>query len=187
MIQTPRLTLRPLRPRDADALCAYRNDPRIAAYQGWTLPYPREEAQKLIGAMEGRALGDPGGWVQHGVFLGDGADLIGDVALRVHGGQGEVGITLAAAAHGRGYALEAAEGLLAHAFDRLGLHRLHAAIDPRNVAVTALLSRLGFRHEGTLVQAYPHGGEWLDESLYGLLGHEWRARHAERARATTSP
>ena len=172
VLSTPRLRLRPLTAADAPALAAYRGDPVVAAFQGWTLPYPLEHAHALVAEMAGKTLGEPG-WVQYAVALPDGP-LLGDVALRTHGAQGELGVTLAPAAQGHGHATEAVTALTTHAFGTLGLHRLHASIDPRNTAVARLLSRLGFRHEGTLIEAYEHRGEWTDDALYGLLRREWR-------------
>ncbi|MBB5378145.1 RimJ/RimL family protein N-acetyltransferase [Deinococcus metalli] len=171
VLVTPRLHLRPLSAADAPVLAAYRADPAVAAFQGWTLPYTPQHAHALIAEMAGKQLGDAG-WVQYGVSLPGGA-LVGDVALRTHGAQAEFGVTLAPSAHGRGYATEAGAAVIAHAFGTLGLHRLHASIDPRNVPVARLLVRLGFRHEGTLVEAYEHRGAWTDDALYGLLRREW--------------
>lgn len=171
---TPRLTVRSLVPEDAEVLTAYRNDPAVAAFQGWATPCSLSEAHALIADMSGKQLGDPG-WVQCGVEQ-TGGPLIGDVALRTNGGQAELGITLAARAQGHGYAAEAVAAVIAHAFTALNLRRLHASIDPRNVAVARLLTRLGFRHEGTLLEAYEHRGAWTDDALYGLLRREWRER-----------
>ncbi|WP_309573040.1 GNAT family protein [Deinococcus sp.] len=171
---TPRLTVRPLRPQDAEVLTSYRNDPAVAAFQGWAVPYAVSEARSLIADMTGKQLGDPG-WVQCAVER-TGGPLIGDVALRTTGVQAELGITLAGHAQGHGYAAEAVAAVIAHAFTALNPHRLHASIDPRNVAVARLLTRLGFRHEGTLLEAYEHRGGWTDDALYGLLRREWLER-----------
>ncbi|PNY79467.1 GNAT family N-acetyltransferase [Deinococcus koreensis] len=178
-ILTSRLELRPLRPDDAPALAAYRNDPAIAAFQGWPLPYGLSDAAALIDEMAGRTLGVEPGWVQWGVAR-PGGPLLGDVALRRHGPQAEIGLTLAPASHGQGFATEAGLALLAHAFGTLKLRRLHAGIDPRNLTVTRLLARLSFRHEGTLREAYEHRGEWADEALYALLASEWAQSGADR-------
>lgn len=173
-LSTSRLCLRPFTLADAPALAAYRTDPDVAAYQGWALPYTPADAEALIREMEGRAPGDPG-WVQVAISPLDTDDLLGDLALNTNGPQAEVGITLARAAQGQGYASDALRGLLDHAFGPLGLHRVHAGIDPRNLAVARLLTRLGLRHEGTHICSYRHRGEWTDEAVYAVLREEWRA------------
>ncbi|MBZ9713198.1 GNAT family N-acetyltransferase [Deinococcus multiflagellatus] len=167
-LHTPRLTLRPITPADLPEVVAYRNDPAVARFQAWPLPATLETVQGLV---SDRPLGAPG-WVQRAVTLG-GGPLLGDVALNTHGPQAELGVTLATAAQGQGYAAEALRALIDHAFGPLGLHRLHASIDPRNAAVARLLTRLGFRHEGTAIQGYWHRGEWTDDASYALLAAEW--------------
>lgn len=166
---TPRLSLRPLTPADLSAVLAYRNDPEVARYQGWALPATLES---VAGLVSDAPLGTPG-WVQRGVWAD--AGLLGDVALNTdpQWQQAELGVTLAAWAQGQGYAAEALRALMAHAFADLGLHRLHASIDPRNVAVAQVLTRLGFRHEGTSLQSYWHRQECTDDARYVLLRSEW--------------
>lgn len=167
-LSTARLLIRPLTEEDLPVVVAYRNDPVIARYQGWTLPYTLEHARDLLSDED---LGAPG-WVQHALALHDGP-LLGDVALNTHGLQAELGITLARHAQGYGYAAEALAGLLDHLFSDLKLHRIHASIDPRNGAVARLLERVGFRHEGTHLKSYWHRGEWTDDAVYAVLREEW--------------
>jgi RimJ/RimL family protein N-acetyltransferase len=177
--ETPRLQLRPFTPDDAPALAAYRSDPAVARYQSWTLPYRVQDAAALIAGMAGRRPGDAG-WAQVALEEKASGQLIGDVALNTQDQQAELGVTLAGAAQGRGHAQEAVRALLNHAFGPpasggLGLHRVWVNIDPRNVSVARLLTRLGFRHEGTHRQSYRHRGEWTDEAIWALLAAEWTA------------
>lgn len=167
-LTTSRLTIRPLTADDLPALVAYRNDPEVARFQGWALPYTLEQAQGLVSEHD---LGTDG-WVQHGIYS-DSGDLLGDLAMNTQGEQAELGITLSRHAQGQGYAQEALRALLGHAFTDLKLHRIHAGIDPRNKGVAHLLSRLGFRHEGTHLQSYWHRGAWTDEAVYAVLRAEW--------------
>lgn len=169
-LTTPRLTLRPLTPDDLPHVLAYRNDPEVARFQGWPLPATPDSVAGLVSDVP---LGAPG-WVQRAVTLRSG-ELLGDVGLNTQGLQAEVGVTLARHAQGRGYAREALHALITHAFTDLGLPRIHASIDPRNVPVAALLTHLGFRHEGTSLQSYLHRGEWTDDARYAVLAAEWTA------------
>lgn len=173
-LHTPRLIIRPLTEADLPALVAYRNDSEVARYQGWPLPSTPEQEQALV---SGKALGEEG-WVQYALTL-RGGEMVGDLGLARQGPQAELGITLGRAAQGQGYASEAMRALLDFVFAELKLHRVYASIDPRNVAVAALLSRLGFRHEGTHLESYWHrrgeqGGEWTDDAVYALLREEWQ-------------
>ncbi|GAA5503418.1 hypothetical protein Dxin01_03175 [Deinococcus xinjiangensis] len=168
-LTTPRLTIRPLTEADLPALVAYRNDPEVARFQGWPLPStPQQERQLISNSPLGAA-----GWVQRALVTPTG-ELVGDVGLNTQHPQAELGITLSRAAQGQGYAQEALEALLDFCFSELKLHRVHAAIDPRNRAVARLLLRLGFRHEGTHIQSYWHRGEWTDDAVYAVLREEWK-------------
>jgi RimJ/RimL family protein N-acetyltransferase len=84
----------------------------------------------------------------------------------------EVGYVLAQAYWGAGYMFEAMRAFVAFAFEQVGLRRLEAEIDPRNVASAKLLERLGFVNEGLLRQRWALKGEVTDSSLYGLLRTE---------------
>ncbi|WP_135228945.1 GNAT family N-acetyltransferase [Deinococcus fonticola] len=169
-LSTLRLTVRPLTPEDLPALVTYRNDPEVARYQGWTLPYTPVMAQ---GLLSDNPLGMEG-WVQRAIALKNG-ELIGDLALNRRGPQAEFGVTLSRHAQGHGYASEAIRALLHFAFHELNLHRVHASIDPRNQAIAGLLRHVGFRHEGTHLKSYCLRGEWTDDAIYAVLSEEWRA------------
>ena len=171
LLHTERLSLRPLRPDDAPKLAAYRNDPVVARYQGWELPYTVLDAEALIAGMAGRVPGDEG-WVQTGLELSVSGALIGDVALNTSGKQAEIGVTLCTPAQGQGYAHEGLWALLTHAFGPLNLEQLRAEIDPRNLAVTRLLLLLGFRHTSITYGTHQNRGEWTDNAVYTLRREE---------------
>ena len=48
---------------------------------------------------------------------------------------------------GHGYALEASQAVLEHAFGKLGLQRVAAIVSPQNTASANLLGKLGFRFD----------------------------------------
>ncbi|MCA9635155.1 MAG: GNAT family N-acetyltransferase, partial [Myxococcales bacterium] len=82
----------------------------------------------------------------------------------------EVGFALASARWGRGLMGEALALLLDHAFGPMGLQRLEADVDPRNLRSLALLERHGFVREG--YQRGRGGGGVQDSVLLGLLARE---------------
>ncbi|WP_424950089.1 GNAT family N-acetyltransferase [Deinococcus sp.] len=171
-IVTERLELRALREADAPIIAAYRNDPQVAQYQSWKLPYTQEDAARLVTERGDRQPGNPG-WVQIGLEVRETGELIGDVALNTQGQEAELGVTLSASAQGRGYASEGLRALIGFAFATLGLERVRAEIDPRNLAVERLLLLLGFRHTVTQYGGYLNRGEWTDNAVYTLVGEEW--------------
>jgi ribosomal-protein-alanine N-acetyltransferase len=74
----------------------------------------------------------------------------------------------------RGLMSEAVDATLTFAFERLGLHRLQAAVMPTNHASRAILQKRGFREEGYAERYLRIAGKWEDHVLYGLTLEEWR-------------
>ena len=52
-LETERLFLRQFKDSDLEFFLEYRNDPEVAKYQGWDVPYAREKAIKFVGAIQG--------------------------------------------------------------------------------------------------------------------------------------
>ncbi len=69
----------------------------------------------------------------------------------------------------RGYASEALNGVLRHAFDSLGLNRVEAACMPSNGASIAVLERGGFRREGLARRYIMINGVFEDHLLFARL------------------
>lgn len=177
-LETPRLILRPFAEKDIEAFAAYRSDPLVAIYQGWEVPYSLEQAARFVSEMQAATPGHPGEWYQLAMEIKATGEMIGDCAfqvLRWDERQAEVGITLASAYQGRGYASEGMGCLLDYLFGELHLHRVRANTDPQNTASAQLLKRLGFRHEGRWLQSLWFKGAWADENWYAILSHEWLA------------
>jgi RimJ/RimL family protein N-acetyltransferase len=177
-VVTARLVLRAMRPGDAAALAAYRNDPETARHQGWDLPFTDKAAAHFVEEQAASPWPVRGDWVQLAIEH-DGA-MIGDVAVRHSddGLQATIGYTLAPSQRCHGYATEAVGAVVDLLFSE-GVHRVSASLDPDNVASARVLDRLGFRYEGRAVSAADVRGEWLDDDQYALLADEraaWLAR-----------
>ncbi len=163
---------------DAADLAARRSDPETAAFQGWKAPYPLERAVALIDGLIARGGPDLGGWSQFTCVRSEDGVIVGDMALHLDeaGHNGEIGYTLHPWARGNGYATEASLAILEYGFGVWGLHRFEASLDPRNEASRRVLERLGFRHEGTLIESFWLGDVVTDDARYRLLRREWDER-----------
>jgi RimJ/RimL family protein N-acetyltransferase len=181
--RTERLTVRAFRPDDAEALAAYRDDPDVARYQDWDLPYTVGRAQAAIAVDQhiGERLAGGDQWQL--AIDRDGA-LIGDLYLGIDstGSVATIGYTLAAGHQGAGHGSEAVGALIDRVLDELPtVHRIRATLDPENVRSIRLLEGLGFRSEGVARAAVRIRGAWVDDALYGLLREDrvaWLARPA---------
>lgn len=144
-VTTRRLVIRRLRAEDAPALAAYRRDPEVARYQGWS-EFSDADAREFVAEMRAGRPGVPGEWYQFALGLLPEGRLIGDIGLKRHAGDpslADIGYTLATEHQRRGLASEAVAAVIELAFARLGVECVHATIDERNAASIALARRLG--------------------------------------------
>ena len=181
-LRTGRLHLRLMRADHLDTFTEYRNDPRLAEYQAWELPFTREQAQEIVDDQSGRDDVADGEWTTIAVEL-DGQH-IGDVVAKVAGGGpvAEVGYTLRAEFQGKGYATEATNALIDHLIAR-GAHRIEGSLDDRNVPSMRVLEAVGMQYECLAKLAFPWRGEWVDDLRYSMTAAQraaWvnRPRHA---------
>jgi RimJ/RimL family protein N-acetyltransferase len=172
---TARLYLRPFEPADAAAFSAYRSDPDVVRYQGWQTPYTRAQAERFIADLAGIDGPVRGDWLQ--IALGHDGVLVGDVAVHLDGdGQvATIGYTLATEHQHQGFAVEAVGALVARLFGELGVHRVVADLDPRNLASARLLESLGFEREAEGRAAVRVGDEWVDDARYAHTATSYEA------------
>ena len=173
-LQTPRLHLRPLRAADAESLFGIYSDAEFMRY--WSAPpwSSLSQARDLIERdLKELALGEH---LRLGIFLNETNLLVGTSSLfnfNEPSRRAELGYGIARTHWRRGYMSEGVGAVINFAFEDLGLNRLEADIDPRNIASAASLEKLGFKREGLLRERWIVGSEVSDSALYGLLAREW--------------
>ena len=90
----------------------------------------------------------------------------------------EIGWVFHRAYWGNGYATEAASAVLDCAFGRLGLRRVYASCDVRNVGSWRVMEKLGMSREGYSIKDKLQKGEWRDSYLYAILAPDRRSKRA---------
>lgn len=83
---------------------------------------------------------------------------------------------------GRGLMTEAVGTVIPFAFDTLGLHRIHAAFLPANMASRRVLEKNGFREEGYAENYLQIDGKWCDHVLFALTRERYLAATSQVAR-----
>lgn len=142
MIQTERLWMRPLEDADAEALQGVWGDPEVMRYCGGA-----GDAARLQRAI--RSCQDcqaERGFSPFAVLDAPHGPLVGICGFKTMGDPegAELIYHFAPAAWGKGYATEAARGVLAWARRALALRYVEASIDPRNGASQKVLLKAGF-------------------------------------------
>lgn len=80
-----------------------------------------------------------------------------------------IGYGLAEAEQGKGLMKEAVRGTVAHAFDKMGMHRVTAGYMPRNRRSASVLSACGFHIEGYARAYLLINGVWEDHVLTAII------------------
>ncbi|HEX6376439.1 MAG TPA: GNAT family N-acetyltransferase [Allosphingosinicella sp.] len=176
--QTRRLILRRPRESDLEPLLPGWSDPVMTRYMN-PRDDPRGFLAGMIADMRAKAPGErePGGpWYNLVVERREDGAVAGDlgVGFDVPGErQVELGWRILPAFQRRGYAREAAAGLIGWLIEAHGIHRFVGIAASANAASIALLRSLGFRQEGHFRESFWRNGCWLDDDYYALLASEW--------------
>lgn len=168
-LETQRLILRP---------------PAVEDFPRWAAFNEEEETVRFIGGVQKPAatwrimMAMAGMWALTGegmfsVIEKETGLWIGRIGpLHPYGWPGkEVGWSLMAEAHGKGYALEAAVATIDYAFDQLEWNDIIHCIDPGNAASAALARRLGSTNRGPQAMPAPFEGVVVD--VWGQSKVEW--------------
>ena len=182
-IVTERLTLRPPRPTDVTELrrAMRANGDHL---RPWSVaPTPGEDPSSLA-AVSRTVLRNRREWKRGHAFVllvtprDDEDRIVGRIAL---GGvllgafqNAYVGYWIDVEHQGRGLMTEAVRATTTFAFRTVGLHRLQAAVMPRNPASQRVLEKVGFRREGMAQRYLCIAGQWEDHVIFAVTAEEWQ-------------
>jgi RimJ/RimL family protein N-acetyltransferase len=164
LLETPRLSLRPLCEDDREYVMTLNTDPEVVRYispgevptrveaSAWFDKVNQETGQPIPGVSDGRGLP---GWMV--IQTKNGGDWVGLASLRVLSPnhlaalgiepEVEVGYRLLRAFWGNGYATDSARVLVAHGFGTLELPRISAIVNIENAPSNRVIQKLGFTHQ----------------------------------------
>jgi RimJ/RimL family protein N-acetyltransferase len=160
---------------DEQSLARHADNPRVAEMlrDGFPHPYTLADAREWLSAVLGN---------ERDVILAIEVDgeACGGIGLfpqkDVYRFNAEIGYWLSEDCWGRGIMSRAVGLMVNHAFGKMKLLRLYAAIYEHNPASMRVLEKNGFRREAIHRKAVIKGGRRLDEHLYALLREEWEAQ-----------
>jgi aminoglycoside 6'-N-acetyltransferase len=159
--------IRRLHASDLSAFQAYRQDPEVARYQGWS-PMDDAEALAFLVEMGEAPLWNPGEWIQLGIAPIADAAVVGDLGIHLSADarEAEIGYTLARQAQGRGIATAAVHAACRRLFAATAIERVTATTDRRNHPSIGVLERVGFVQASTRVDTFR--GEACTELTFAL-------------------
>lgn len=111
-------------------------------------------------------------WALIALRLKNSNDYIGMVCFRfesIENNTVEIGWRLGHEAHGKGYATEAAQCFLDFIKSNIKPHKVMAYCVAENLASSNIMAKLGMEKEGQLRQFCKISGQWVDESMHGLI------------------
>jgi 8-oxo-dGTP diphosphatase len=155
-LKTERLTLRPLRPKDAEALHRLVNDWEVTrTLAEIPYPYPRSLADEWIASTMEQLAEGSGYHLAITGKEGRKETLVGVVGLRLDAARrtGRLGYWVGRSYWKHGVATEAAKRVTSWAFANLPLDLIVAEVTESNVASFKVLRRVGFREVGTGIRA----------------------------------
>lgn len=172
------LLLRDARAGDLEQLLVVRNDPDVNRFMLRIHVDPETFRREWLAAPASETdfscVAEVDGQVAAMGFL-DVVDGIGQPGMP-RATEGVVGYIVDPAFSGRGFGSDLARGLLAAAFEGLGLRRVTAGCNADNPASVRVLEKAGMRREQHGVEDSWHTDlGWIDGYQYALLAREWHA------------
>lgn len=171
-IETERIIIRNFKQKDAEGLLEYLSNPRVNCFAGDRLC--SEEAAWAYMQYS------PKDMLRYAVSLKKDDFIIGDVfALRENEDTYNVGWHFNKRFEGKGFACEAATGLLDYLFREAGARRIYGFVEDDNIRSKRLCERLGMRREGcfkefvTFVNNPDGSPKYEDTCVYAILEKEW--------------
>ncbi|WP_329214785.1 GNAT family N-acetyltransferase [Streptomyces sp. NBC_00683] len=104
-------------------------------------------------------------------------DVVGMGVLHVRSRgqrQGEISYAVHPRVWDQGIGTAIGNELLTRGFEDLGLHRVYATCDPRNLGSARVLGKLGMTREGRLRHTALIRDGWRDSEIFSVLEDEWR-------------
>ena len=174
VLETERLILRPFAIEDFDAFAAMYADPRVMQFLAVDgKPMSRFDAWRALAGIVGH-------WALRGFGM---FALVERSTETLVGRAGpwepegwpdfEIGWALRSECWGRGYATEAVNRCIAHAFTDLNRSHLSSFILPENIRSIRVAERVGERFEGEVALPHLPGRKVLQ---YGLSRNAWQGR-----------
>ena len=187
-ITTARLALRRLQGGDWKDLLECLSDEDLFRHAEGR-PLTEEEIIRWLESDQHVKLTTPDQAFVLGIATPDTGKLIGYLSLGLTGQQhlqAALEVVVGRSHQRKGFATEAVAAALRFCFKGIGLHRVSAHCDSRNVAACRLCEKAGLRREGEFVQDRLANGEWASTVWFAALAGEYHETSASPADSSST-
>jgi RimJ/RimL family protein N-acetyltransferase len=178
MIRGNHVIFKAIEVADVENYHAWINDEETNQWRGLYHPTSREESLKWIEDKR-KSCSDRINLSIH-TTVGKHIGFIGLQSICPRSRRAELWIYIGDKEYwGKGFGEDATRTLCKYAFEQMNLHRLWLECNPDFVQVTRCYEKVGFKHEGTLRQAYYRDGAFRDTCIMGLLSSDFLSSTSE--------
>ncbi|TQV74984.1 GNAT family N-acetyltransferase [Aliikangiella marina] len=179
LIDVPQLTdgeivLRQCRRDDLDDILYYRRNPESCRYIR-----PPDSVDSITDLVEQHCQPwkiQEGYWNGIVINMAGESKALGEMNFKITdmvNQRAELGYRLNPDYTGKGLATRAGRLMIEYLFRVIGCHKVIARCDPRNIASSRVMEKLGMQKEGYFYSHFLIGDEWTDQVDYGLLRTDW--------------
>jgi ribosomal-protein-alanine N-acetyltransferase len=133
MLTTERLIIRPIEKLDIEDIYEYGCDEETGQYMSYW-PKSREQVEKYIDNCISKMSSDELNFNEYAMQLKDELKVIGNITLEVRESVAEIGWISNKKYWNKGYMSEAIKEIIEHAFSNLGVKRILATCNDKNIA-----------------------------------------------------
>ena len=176
ILVSSKVFLREMEEKDWMDVHKYASNVTVCKYQPWG-PNSEEESQDFVNQVLVDAKRVERTRFVFSIVEKETGSMIGAGEFNIRDYQnkaGEIGYIVHPDYWGKGIATEAAKLLIDFGFDQLNLHRIYATCDPRNIASSKVLEKIGMVQEGRMREDLLIKDGWRDSFLYSILEKEWK-------------
>lgn len=170
ILKSDRLTMRDIRPEDAEAIYKMRSNGRVNQFIPRPLMPTLEDSKILVGKTINAYQNKQGiGWA--GVLRGN-KEIIGTCgfnSIEPQNRRAEIGGEMATEYWGKNIALEAVEMIIQFGFEIMNLHTIEAKVSPENRGAVFVLEKLGFKKEAHFIDRVFYKDVFSDMAVYTLF------------------
>ena len=172
-LETERLTLRPFRRSDAEAMLNnWANDPHVMQYLPADVSNTIEEVHTRLDSWFSYFNDiEKGSWGMYAIVLKETKEVIGEIdfaELDTVTHSAEVGYQIGRPWWGKGYVAEALQRIIRYCFVEIGIKRIWGDFDSRNVNSGKVMVKAGMKLEKTSEKVNESTGEAIIKVQYAL-------------------